>query len=255
MSLGNMVDGHTHGHMLPYEGWEAMARQGISRAVSCAIVIMARHAESYFDHFRAMRDFYRPLAASAGVQMYSALGVHPAGIPEDWPRVIERLPEFLQAGDVVAVGEIGMNQDSALERDVFRAQLEVARDTGLPVIVHTPKHNREYIVGRMLEIAARVGILPHKLIIDHANVDIIGQINDFGAIPGLTIREQNLTPRALVENLDSFAGGILNSDYSNLQSNDPTGLIKAVEHMMACGVDPGTVISLARDRAAEVYGI
>jgi len=255
MSLRDMVDGHTHGHMLPYEGLEAMARQGVTRAVSCAIVIMARHAESYFDHFRAMQNFYRQLAASAGVRMYSALGVHPAGIPEDWPRVIERLPEFLQGEDVVAVGEIGMNRDSTIERDVFRAQLEVARDTGLPAIVHTPKENRQYVVDIMLNIAARVGVAPHKLIIDHANLDITGQIKDFGAIPGLTIREINVTPEVLVENLECFAGGILNSDFSNLFANNPTGMVEAVEYMMAQGVDPGIVASLARDRAVEVYGL
>lgn len=255
MSLRDMVDGHTHGHMLPYEGLEAMARHGVTRAVSCAIVIMARHAESYFDHFRAMQNFYRPLAASAGVRVYSALGIHPAGIPEDWPRVVEQLPQFLQGEDVVAVGEIGMNQDSTVERDVFRAQLEVARDTGLPVIVHTPKENRQYVVDKMLNIASRVGVAAGKLIIDHAGVDIISQINDFGAVPGLTIRQQNLTPQVLVENLDSFAGGILNSDYSNLFANDPTGMVSAVDFMMARGVNPETVAALARDRAAEIYGL
>jgi len=255
VSLREMVEGHTHGHMLPYHALEAMAKQGISRAVSCAIVLMAKHAESYFDHFRVMRDFYRPLASSAGVSMYSALGIHPAGIPSDWPRVVERLPEFLSGDEVVAVGEIGMNQDSQVEKDVYRAQLEVARDRGLPVIVHTPKQHREYIVDIMLSIASQVGIAGDKIIIDHAHTDIIGQINDYGAIPGLTIREQNLTPEELVENLDSFNGGILNSDFSNLFNNNPLGMLDAVDYMIAHGVDPAVVASLARDKAVTVYGL
>jgi len=255
VSFREMVEGHTHGHMLPYDALEAMAKQGVTRAVSCAIVLMAEHAESYFDHFKVMRDFYRPLALSAGVNMYFALGIHPAGIPRDWQRVLKRLPEFLAGEEVVAVGEIGMNQDSQLEKDVFRAQLEVAKDWELPVIVHTPKQHREYIVDVMLDIAFKAGIAGDKLIIDHAHTDIIGQINGYGAIPGLTIREQNLTPEQLVENLESFAGGILNSDFSNLFNNNPIGMLDAVDYMIARGVDPGIIASLARDKAVQIYGL
>ncbi|MCF8012011.1 MAG: TatD family hydrolase [Clostridiales bacterium] len=255
MSLRNMIDSHTHLHLIPYEGLEEMARQGITRAVSCAVVFMARYAESYFDQYRALQAFHRPLASSAGVEMYTAVGIHPAGIPEDWPRVIEHLGGFLSEEGVVAVGEVGMNQGSQVEKNVLRAQLEVARDYGVPAVVHTPKENKKYITDQTLEIAGQVGIPGSKLIIDHTTLDIIGQINDYGAVPGMTIRDKDLSPADLVENLDSFSNGILNSDYRNISHSNPTGMLDAVEYMMARGVDPSVVSSLARDKAAEVFGI
>ncbi|GBF34431.1 hypothetical protein DCCM_3549 [Desulfocucumis palustris] len=255
MTIKNLIDSHTHAGMIPYDGFIAMAANGINKAVSCSIVISARYAESYFDHFRAISGFYRQLAAAVGVDLYTAVGVHPAGIPGDWARVIDKLPEFLKEETVVGIGEVGMNNASPLEKEVLKAQLEVARDNNVPVIIHTPKENRQTIVGIMLDMAAGVGINPGLLVIDHAHLDIIGQINEFGAVPGLTIRKQNLTPGVLVDNLELFINGMLNSDYSNIMPNDPAGMIEAVKHMQQENVDANIINEMAGGRAAKLYGI
>ncbi|MEW5953641.1 MAG: TatD family hydrolase [Bacillota bacterium] len=249
------VDSHTHAVMVPYAGFQAMADGGVEAAISCSVLIEARHAESYFDHFRVNTGFYRKVAASVGLKLLFAAGVHPLGIPGDWTQVVDRLPEFLAEEGTVAIGEIGMNQASSLEQDVLRAQLEVARDAGYPVILHTPKENREFVVGKLLEIAARVGNKPESLIIDHANVDIIKQINDFGAVPGLTIRRQGFTPEVLCDNLELFAGGVLNSDYSNVMPNDPAAVIWAVDIMRARGVDSAVAAEMAGNRARRIFGL
>ncbi|AGL01807.1 TatD family hydrolase [Desulfoscipio gibsoniae] len=254
MSKG-YIESHTHAGMIPYAGFQAMADKGINKAMSCAIVLAARHAESYFDHFRMIEGFYRKLAASFGIELFSAVGVHPAGIPDDWPRVIESLPDFISSDTVVAIGEVGMNQNSTLEKDVLRAQLEVAKSCNVPAIIHTPKENRPAVVDEMLNIAGRVGVDPTLLVIDHAHLDIIGQINDFGAVPGLTMRVQNLTADVLVEHLDLFARGMMNSDYSNIMPNDPAGFVDAVEYMQARQVDENIINALARDNAARLYHI
>mgnify|MGYP000433417451 CR=1 FL=1 len=253
--LKGFIESHTHAGMIPFEGLKAMAANGIHKAVSCAIVISARHAESYFDHFRMISGFYRQLAATVGVELFSAVGIHPVGIPDDWTRVVDRLPEFLNDDTVVAIGEIGMNHASPMERDVLQAQLEVAKNYNVPAVIHTPKENRPYVVDEIINIAAKVGIAPGLLIIDHANLDIIGQINDFGAIAGLTIRQQNLTPEVLVENLELFKNGMLNSDYSNIMPNDPVGLLKAVDYMQSRQIDENIIKELAGGKAAGVYGL
>jgi hypothetical protein len=251
--MNGFIESHTHASMVPYDGFKSMAAKGINKAVSCAIVISARHAESYFDHFRMISGFYRQVAATCGVELFSAVGIHPVGIPDDWTRVIDRLPEFLRDDTVVAIGEVGMNHASPLEKDVLRAQLEVAVNHNVPVIIHTPKENRPHIVDITLNIAVQAGIEPGLLVIDHANLDIIKQINDFGAIPGITVREQNMTPEVLVENLDLFKNGMLNSDYSNIMPNDPVGLIKAVEYMQSRQIDLNIIQEMAGGKAARVY--
>jgi len=250
-----LVDSHVHVTMLPYEGLQAMARGGITKVITGSIVLGARHAESYFDHFRVITGFYRKNAANLGINLFSTIGVHPAGIPTDWPRVIEALPEFLKVEGVVGIGEVGMNQGSQLEQDVLRAQFEVARDHNVPVMVHTPFENRPRVLDLTLNIAAQTGISPRLLVIDHANLDIMEQINQFGAVPGITIRWRNVTPEALADNLAAFAHGMLNSDFSNLFPNDPTGVIQAHKHLTDLGVNREIIENLTSQRAEAVYGI
>ena len=253
--MANLVDSHIHITMLPYEGLQAMAKGGIKKIITCSIVLGAQHAESYYDHYRCLTGFYRKNAASLGINLYSAIGVHPAGIPQDWPKVIERLPEFLKSDNVVGLGELGMNHGTQLEQDVLKAQLEIARDHQVPVIVHTPFENRLQILDLTLNIAGQVGIPPHLLVIDHANVDIIDQITQFGAVPGITIRPRNVTPEFLGEHLELFTSGMLNSDFSNLFNNDPTGVIQAHQHLTALGIDQEIIDNLTRKRAEAVFKI
>ncbi|MTI81827.1 MAG: hydrolase TatD [Firmicutes bacterium] len=241
--------------MLPYDGLQAMANGGIKKVISCAVAVGAKHAESYFDHFRQNYNFYRNWADSVGIELYTAVGVHPAGIPDDWTRVVDRLPEFLAEPSVVGLGEIGMNNDTQLERDVLKAQLEVAKATNKPCIIHTPNQNRQAFVNLYFEMAQQVGISPQLLVIDHAMLDIIDQINEFGAVPGITIRQQHVMPEELAENLDRYSGGMLNCDYSNIFNNDPTGVIKAARYLQEQNVDNQTIENLTYNKAAEVFKI
>ncbi len=250
-----LIDSHVHVTTMPYEGLMAMAQGGITKMISCAVVARAQHAESYFDHFRQTYDFYRNICSKLGIELYTAVGLHPTGIPHDWPRVIDRLPEFFNEPTVVAIGEIGMNNNSQLERDVVKAHLIVAKEYGKPCIMHTPAQNRKQTVDMYFEIATQVGIDPKLLVIDHTMTDTIDQIDDFGAIPAISIRKKNVPPEALLKDLDRFAHGMLNSDYSNFHENDCTGVIKAVNYLKEHGVDPKIIENLAYNKAAEVFGI
>lgn len=77
-------------------------------------------------------------------EVVATVGVHPndcADLPDGW---LGELRSLAGASRVVALGEIGLDyyrQRTGRERqrEVFRAQLELARDLGLPVVIH----NRE----------------------------------------------------------------------------------------------------------------
>ena len=74
-----------------------------------------------------------------------ATGIHPhhAGSHAgDLDASLQRLEHALEAPDVVAVGEIGLDYHydfapRGAQLDVFRAQLRLARARGLPVVIHT----------------------------------------------------------------------------------------------------------------------
>lgn len=73
--------------------------------------------------------------------VYAAVGIHPEdalGLPENWLQEIETLSRHPK---VKAIGEIGLDYywkevPRALQKEVFAAQLDLARRLDLPVIVH-----------------------------------------------------------------------------------------------------------------------
>ncbi|SIR02584.1 TatD family hydrolase [Solilutibacter tolerans] len=73
--------------------------------------------------------------------LHAAYGLHPVYLPDHEPHHLVTLRERLTSGDGVAVGEIGLDYFlDQLNRDqqqhYFEAQLALAREFELPVIVH-----------------------------------------------------------------------------------------------------------------------
>ncbi len=80
--------------------------------------------------------------AQAYPHVYAAVGVHPENCADFTPADIEALRQLAQKPKVVAIGEIGLdyywaeNPPRDFQQQVFCAQLALARELDLPVIVH-----------------------------------------------------------------------------------------------------------------------
>jgi TatD DNase family protein len=73
--------------------------------------------------------------------IHPAYGLHPVFLQEHEPGHLQMLSSWLSTHRAVAVGEIGLDfhtidLDRDLQRDYFKAQLDIARQFELPVIVH-----------------------------------------------------------------------------------------------------------------------
>ena len=74
--------------------------------------------------------------------VYAAVGIHPENCGDFLPEHIDVLRRLAQQPKVVAIGEIGLdyywaeNPPREFQQQVFRAQLELALELDLPVIVH-----------------------------------------------------------------------------------------------------------------------
>jgi TatD DNase family protein len=79
-------------------------------------------------------------ASTPGV--VAALGIHPHDAAGEDASRLDELSDLLAHPKAVAVGEIGIDYfrdhaPPAVQRDVFRAQLELAADLRLPVVIHS----------------------------------------------------------------------------------------------------------------------
>ena len=74
--------------------------------------------------------------------IYAAVGFHPCDIKEKNIGDIKFLEDFIKHEKTVAIGEIGLDYFwdktyNELQKDFFRAQVELAANSGLPIIIHT----------------------------------------------------------------------------------------------------------------------
>ena len=89
------------------------------------------------------------IQCSAGIHPHAASGFSPAAMQEIWG--------FLQEPEVVAVGETGLdfhydNSPRGMQLESFEAHLDLAAETGLPVVVHSRSADME-----MAEVLRRRG--------------------------------------------------------------------------------------------------
>lgn len=95
--------------------------------------------------------------AEAHTPIYAAVGVHPHEAEHFTAGDADRLAEWTILSKVVAIGEIGLDyfydySPRAVQKAAFIRQLDVARQTGMPVVIH----NRE-AHGDTMEILKREG--------------------------------------------------------------------------------------------------
>lgn len=82
--------------------------------------------------------------------IYSALGLHPMFIHEHKESHLHDLELALSVGPLVAVGEIGLDfqegrADQTIQEKFFHHQLHMAKDAGLPVILHVRRAHEDVL--------------------------------------------------------------------------------------------------------------
>ncbi len=74
--------------------------------------------------------------------IYATIGVHPHDASKATPETFDRLRELARHPKVLAIGEIGLDyhydfSPRDVQREVFERQLELAREAGKPIVIHT----------------------------------------------------------------------------------------------------------------------
>lgn len=128
----NIFDTHAHYDDEAFESDRdslilSLKDRGVVGIVSCGCDIASTVANQNLSH--SFDDFY------------FAAGFHPENLEDFSVEDLEKLEPFFADEKCVAVGEIGldyhwMNSTKEKQREVFVAQIELAKAKGLPVIVH-----------------------------------------------------------------------------------------------------------------------
>ena len=153
-----LVDSHCHIDMPGFDAdREAVVARAREAGVAAMLIVGCVDAEA--GHRRALR-----VAAEIGEP--ASAGVHPHDAKIMTASVEDELVGLARDGRIVAIGEIGLDfyydhSPRDVQRDVFRRQVLLARDLGLPVIVHTRDADLETAALLEQEGAAEVGGVIH----------------------------------------------------------------------------------------------
>ncbi len=198
------------------------------------------HAGTFLDYFRQIAEFEPTRAAQYGIQHFCWVAMNPKEA-ENVPlsrEVIAHLPEFLQRPNVIGVGEIGFNMNSANERTIFQEQLEIAKRCNALVLIHTP-HLAQKRRGTelTLELLKEVGLPPERVWVDHAEEHTLGMILDGGYWAGLTLYPMTkMSCKRAVDILERFdASRIMVNSSADWGPSTPFTLFDCIDEFKARG--------------------
>jgi uncharacterized protein len=164
-------------------------------------------ADGFEDYFRLLTDFEPKRAAQFGIRHYTWLCLNPKeGEDRALAReVIRRIPRFLDAPNVLGIGEIGTNRNTRNELDTFRDHVALALEHDLPIHIHTP-HLEDKLKGTRLIIRTLQefpGLRPERVMIDHAEEHTLGMILENGFWTGLTLYPQTkVSPERAIDMIE-----------------------------------------------------
>ena len=178
------IDPHTHMISRTTDDYEAMAASGVVAVIEPAFWVgqPRTHVGTYIDYLSAIIGFERFRAGQFGIRHYCTIGLNSKEANNEAlaEEVMELLPQFALKEGVVAIGEIGYDEQTDLEDKYFRLQLELAKELDLPVMIHTPHRDKKRGTTRSMDVCEEHGLDPSRIVVDHNNEETVREVLDRG---------------------------------------------------------------------------
>jgi predicted metal-dependent TIM-barrel fold hydrolase len=147
------------------------------------------HLGTFIDYFDSMIGWEHFRASQFGIRHFCTMGLNPKeanNIPLA-EEVVKILPRYCQKDNVVGIGEIGYDEQTDAEERFFAAQLELAKEFELPVLIHTPHRDKLKGTERSISLVKEVGINEEMVIIDHLNEQTLPLVLETGCWRGHSV--------------------------------------------------------------------
>lgn len=251
-----MIDTHIHADSRSSEDFEKMFISGIDKAITCSFYPYKIDNETILlNHLNRILEYDTKRASEYGLDLKVALGIHPANTNINPDLIYENLYSWIENNQIVAIGEIGLEDLTNEEIDIFKKQLDIADETNSKVIIHTPRKNKKEVLKVILDI------LPEHLdesqaVIDHVNQNIVGDVINTDCRLGLTVQPQKMDKKEAISILDEYGFDrfFLDSDISNKPSN-PISVPETVRELSKLGYSNNDIDKVAFRNAEKYFNI
>ena len=185
-----IIEPHIHTVTRTIEDYRSMALAGIVACVEPSFWSGCdrRAVGSFEDYWEQMIDHETRRAAQEGMRHYVMLGVNPkeARNPVAF-EAVKAMEPYLERPAVLGIGEIGLDLITAQEEEIFRRQLRLAEERRLPVIVHTPHHQKRKGLERIVAILEEERATPERIVLDHNTEETVELALATGCWVGMTV--------------------------------------------------------------------
>jgi hypothetical protein len=255
-----IFDPHIHMSSRTTDDYEAMAAAGVTVVVEPAFWMgqPRSHAGSFVDYFASLVGWERFRAAQFGIRHHCTIALNPkeANDPGLRKEVLEVVPRYLAKDGVVAVGEVGYDAMTSDEDEAFEAQVAMAIEQDLPVMVHTPHRDKLTGTKRSIDLVSAAGLPPERTVIDHNNELTVETSLNSGCWTAFSIYpDTKMDVDRMVRILQQYGTErILVNSAADWGRSDPLRVRKVADAMLAAGFSEADVTTLVWDNPIAFYG-
>jgi len=253
-------DPHIHMTSRTTDDYERMALAGVRALIEPAFWVGQPRTTvgAFVDYYASLVGWERFRAAQFGIAHYCAMGLNSKEANNEGlaKEVLEVLPRYALKEGVVAIGEIGYDEITPAEERAYQAQLELALQNDMVVMVHSPHRDKKRGIVRSIEVAREVGVPMHKLVIDHNNEETVEHVLDSGAWAAFTIYPNTkMGSERMAEVVKHYGPQQIMIDSSaDWGVSDPLSVPKTARVMLERGIPEENVELTTWSNAVEAYG-
>ena len=254
-----MFDPHIHMTSRTTDDYVAMAEAGIMAIVEPAFWLgqPRTSAGAFEDYFNSLLGWERFRASQFGIRHFCTIALNPkeANNPRLAEEVLDMLPRYLQKDGVVAVGEIGYDDQTQAEEKVFTRHMELALEYDLPVLIHTPHRDKKAGTLRTISLVRDMGFPEERVLIDHNNEETLPDVLKTGCwaghsiYPGTKMDEHRMA--ALVKQYGNER--IIINSAADWGVSDPLKVPKTVAVMREAGIPDADIEKIVWKNPATFF--
>ena len=255
-----LIDPHAHMISRTTDDYEAMAANGVVAVIEPAFWLgqPRTNVGSYLDYLSAIVGFERFRASQFGIRHYCTIGLNSKEANNEAlaEGVMELIPRFALKEGVVAIGEIGYDEQTALEDKYYRAQLELAKKLDLPVMIHTPHRDKKRGTSRSMDVCDEHGMDPSKVVVDHNNEETVKETLERGYWAAFSIYPSTKMGNSrMVEILRQYgARQVIVDSACDWGISEPLGVAKTAKLALQQGIPEADVRLACYQNALTAYG-
>jgi uncharacterized protein len=255
------IDPHAHMISRTTDDYHAMARAGVVAVIEPAFWIGQPRTSlgSYVDYLSTIVGFERFRAGQFGIRHYCCVGLNSKEANNEAlaEAVMDVLPHFAAKEGVVAIGEIGYDEQTALEDKYLRQQIEIAKELDLPIMIHTPHRDKKRGTLRTMDVLTEHGFAPGRCVIDHNTEETVPEVLDRGFFAAFSIYPQTKMGNERMTEIVRHYGPerIVIDSACDWGISDPLAVPKTAALMAERGIASDVIRQVTYLNALAVYGL